>query len=248
MTNKTQSEQKEGYRNQIRVCLNAISGAMSRAIQIKKNMRAELDEVRKKDDILFEQTNPGVFYDKTEFRIKNPGFYREQEEKIKAKAADLLKDPYRLTVEAIDELEEAVIARRSIVSIDDPKFTAAIAIVQAAGPGIDFDTAASINAQFEGDQNSLATLKSIYVSQKCPYDGGIDKMIYDLNAVMNTIRINSLVLQAFRPEGFINRLAQHIAKIAQGEGFEFDPSPDDNDLIAEFSKRSGIPEESLRGL
>ena len=247
MSNKTPSEQKEEYRKEIGICLKAISGAMIRAVEIKKNMRAELDEVRRKDDILFEQTNPGVYYDKTEFRIKNPGFYREQKARIKDKAASPLKAQNGLVVEDIDELKEAAKARHAIVSIDDPKFSSAIAIIQAAGAGIDFDTASGINAQFKGDQNSLATLKSIYLSQKCQHDGGIDKLIYNLKDVLNAIRVNGLILQAFQPEGFVNRLAMHIAKIAEGEGFEFDPKPDDNDLIAEFSKRSGVPEEQLRG-
>lgn len=248
MNKMTQSEQKESYRKQVGECLNKISGAIDSAILIKKNMRNELDELRKKDNILFEQTNPGVYYDKTEFRIKNPSFYREQEEKIKEKAASLLNDPYELAAEAIDGLEEAAKARHAIVSIDDPKFSSAIAIIQAAGAGIDFDTAASINAQFEGDQNSLVTLKSIYVSQKCQYDGGIDRYIYSLKDVMGTIRISGFIYQAFRPEGLVNRLAVHIAKIAKGEGFEFDPNPDENDLIAEFSKSSGIPEQQLQNL
>lgn len=247
MSNKTQSEQKEYYRQQIGACLGKISGAIVRAVQIKKNMRAELDELRKKDNILFEQTNPGAYYDKTEFRIKNPGFYRDQEQKIKQKAATALEGPREAVFEALEDLAEAAEERHSIVSIDDPRLSAAIAIIQASGAGIDFDTAVSINAQFEGDQNSLATLKNIYASHECKNDGSIDKLIYNLNNVMNTIRING-VSRAFQPDGLLNVLADKIAIIAAGEGFEFDPKPDDNGLIASFSKITGISEEELRSL
>ena len=111
MNIKTQSEQKEYYRKQIGASLGSISGAIERAVQIKRNMRAELDEVRKKDDILFDETNPGVYYDKTEFRIKNPGFYRAQEQKIKEKATNLLQGPYETAIKALDDLEEAAEAR-----------------------------------------------------------------------------------------------------------------------------------------
>jgi hypothetical protein len=247
MSNKTQSEQKEYYQKRIGVRLENISNAIARAVQIQKNMRAELDELRKKDDILFDQTNPGAYYDKTEFRIKNPGFYRDQEQKIKQKAATVLERPCEAVIEALEDLAEAAAARHSIVSIDDPRLSAAIAIIQASGAGIDFYTAKSINAQFEGDQNSLATLKNIYASHDCKNDGGIDGLIYNLGNVMNTIRING-ISRAFQPDGLLNVLADKIAIIAAGEGFKFDPKPDDNGLIATFSKITGISEQELRSL
>ena len=247
MTNKTQSEQKEYYRKEIGACLGRISGAIVRAVHIKNNMHDELDAVREKDNILFEQTNPGAYYDKTEFRIKNPGFYSAQEEKIKEKATALLEGPSETAAEALDDLAEAAEARHAIVSIDDPRLSAAIAIIQASGSGIDFDTALSINAQFEGDQNSLATLKNIYASHNCKNNGGIDELIYNLDNVMNSIRIYG-VSRAFHPDGLLNVLAEKIAIIAKGEGFDFDPKPDDNGLIATFSKITGIPEAQLRSL
>ena len=164
-------------------------------------------------------------------------------EREKSAANAAYQKYYEKAAKALEKAKEAVLAGHAIIDLTDPRLSNAVAIIQASGSGINYDTAASLVREFTGDQTALRLLQSVFSGVGANMDGGLSKMIYDPEAAFAnaTAEIRDHMLSA---DGSINRAARAVAVIAKGENVDFPEQFDSGEIDRAARRGAGLPVES----
>jgi uncharacterized protein (UPF0128 family) len=111
--------------------------------------------------------------------------------------------------------------------VDAEALQPTINILKIAGPDIDGETLRKLFIPFAHDQNALRVLQSTVKALGMKYDGGVDKMIYDIPATFSQLQGDAR--DTFLSEGSsIFRFGIQLGKVAQFEGVDVpwsDPFP-----------------------
>ncbi len=89
---------------------------------------------------------------------------------------------------------------------------------------MDFESIRKIIEPFADNQSALKALQSVFRANGFSYDGGLDKMIYDIDGAVRNLQEASFGLA--QGNVTINGFASQVAKVAEREGMEFDANPD----------------------
>lgn len=141
---------------------------------------------------------------------------------------------------ALDKAKQAVEAGHAITDLDDVRLPNAIRIIQASGADIKPEVARRLVNEFTGDQTALTMLQGILKAVGTSYDGGLDKMIYD---VEDTFRQAGDAIRDHltSQEGSLNYVAKRVAVIAKGEGCDFPEVFDPTEVDRATRRGAGLP-------
>lgn len=178
---------------------------VKKAAALKDTYRAELEKISKM----------------TEFTVE---YQEDRRKEAGQNLAEGLQALYEDVEKQAEKLQAALLDMHGQADLANPALTNALKIIELAGPELGGESIQMINAEFSGNQPSLRLLKAAYQAAGVVYDGGLDKMIYNLEDVGKVIigqAKNSLLAS-----GSLNTLAGVVGKYAAYEGLEFEKSPD----------------------
>jgi len=112
--------------------------------------------------------------------------------------------------------------------------------VEAGHADIKPEVARRLVNEFTGDQTALTMLQGILKAVGTSYDGGLDKMIYD---VEDTFRQAGDAIRDHltSQEGSLNYVAKRVAVIAKGEGCDFPEVFDPTEVDRATRRGAGLP-------
>jgi len=131
---------------------------------------------------------------------------------------------YSDTAAQLEKLKGALLELHGSLDLADPRWQNALKMVEMAGKDLSGDTVRQMVKQFEYDQPALTALQSVFKARGMPYDGGIDKMIYDPASAVEKLAEHAyvtLIQQGASPFSF----GVAAGKIAALEGYGADVFP-----------------------
>lgn len=142
---------------------------------------------------------------------------------IKQKYATALAGMYPELEKDIDSLHTSIQQIQSELDLSDPAWPNALKMIELGVQNA--ETVVKINESFKHSQPALRVLQEVYRRQNVAYDGGIDKMVYDVDGSFD--KLKALAKSTFIDQTTsITRFATEAAKIAKFEGFQFEANPD----------------------
>jgi ElaB/YqjD/DUF883 family membrane-anchored ribosome-binding protein len=143
---------------------------------------------------------------------------------------------------ALEKARRAVDDNHAITDLSDVRIDNAIKIIQASGSEIQPEVCRRLVNEFAGDQTSLTMLQGVFKAVGSPYDGGLDKMIYDVDSAFSQAS-ESLRDHLLSQDGSLNYVARRVAVIANGEGCDFPTEFDPTEVDRATRRAAGLPVE-----
>jgi len=168
-----------------------------------------------------------------------PEHIAEQSAKIKQDYAAKMAGIYEDLSPRLDELQASIQEAQSTLDLSDTALTNALKLIELGGKDLGVDNINKINQSFQGNQPALRALQVIYKARGLSYDGGIDKMVYDIEGSFNQLKG---VAQAtfLNQTASINSFASKVAKIASLEKFTFEANPDPDGFSEAVRQGAGL--------
>lgn len=122
-----------------------------------------------------------------------------------------------------------------------PGLSNALRLIELGGQELGYENITKINQTFQYNQPALRALQSVYKNRGLKFDGGIEKMLYNVDDAFN--RVRQAADATFKQQGAgINSFASQLAKIAKYEGYEFEGNPDPDGFSDGLARGAGLPE------
>jgi hypothetical protein len=207
--------------------LSKIARANADVVKAKQALKAKLAEVEKFKATFSEQENAN------------------RREKAQAEFTEAVRALYEPVAVHIEELQEAINQRHAELDMSDPRWINTLKMIELGVS--DPTTIQRLVGQFEHNQPALQALRDVMKAHKMPYDGGIDKMIYDVEGAFQGLK--EAAYQTFlQGNTSVTAFASKVGKLAGLEGFQFETSPDpdafEEALYRGASMAAGVPMSS----
>jgi hypothetical protein len=214
-------------RNQIRE-LNALRFSNLQNITLKKVIEAKQ---------AYRKTLAELEADKKNYSEQ---YISERKEKIKSDYAAKLAGFHQELTKDIDNLQASIQEMQSTLDLSDPAWSNALKLIELGGKDLTLETVNEINQSFLYNQPALRALQTVYRSRGVAYDGGIDKMLYNVDDEFNRVRQAAEATFKAQSAG-INSFASQLAKIAKLEGYQFEGNPDPDGFAEAAYRGAGLP-------
>ncbi|MDL1909868.1 hypothetical protein FBQ81_04105 [Chloroflexi bacterium CFX6] len=141
---------------------------------------------------------------------------------------------------SLDELRAALEEKHGTLDLASPEWTNALRLIEIGGDTLDYQTIGQINSAFAHDQPALRALQTIYKARGIENDGGIAKMIYEIEPSFKRLQETAELVLIREGGPTIGTLARAVGEIAGLEGVSFDTSPDPDALQEAVNIGAGL--------
>lgn len=139
----------------------------------------------------------------------------------------------------LGELQKHISDSAAVLDLENPALSNALKIIEFAGNSLEFDQIQKINSNFEGDRASLAVIQKAYKAAGMLTDGGLDKLLYNIEATFENLR-NGTIQALVQDDRGINHLISSFSKVAAREGVDLEPILDEIGFMETTRKAAGL--------